>query len=129
MPYMHVDLPGKFPKKQKRELAERLCKIYADVMKTQSWRPNVGLAELGEDNLFHLGEDGLEPITMVLIEFRRGRPAEWRLELGNRIVDACVEVLGVPRNTVLVEYTQHTADEILRDGKWTSEWSVEEFAA
>src|SRR5215469_10239279 len=112
MPYMHVDLPGKFPKEQKRELAERLCKIYADVMKTQSWRPNVGLAELGEDNLFHLGEDGLEPITMVLIEFRRGRPAEWRLGLGNRIVAACVEVLGVPRKTVLVEYTQHTADEI-----------------
>src|SRR5262249_62189120 len=104
MPYMHVDLPGKFPKEQKRELAERLCKIYADVMKTQSWRPNVGLAELGEDNLFHLGEDGLEPITMVLIEFRRGRQAEWRMELGNRIVDGCVGGLGEPVKPGLCGY-------------------------
>ena len=58
---------------------------------------NVGIAELGEDNLYHLGSDGLEPITMVMVEFRRGRPAEKRLALGRAIVDICVELLGVPR--------------------------------
>jgi len=35
-------------------------------MQTQTWRPNVGIAELGEDNLFHVGPDGLEPIVMVV---------------------------------------------------------------
>jgi phenylpyruvate tautomerase PptA (4-oxalocrotonate tautomerase family) len=61
MPYLHLDLPGRFPADKKRELAARLCRLYADVMQTQTWRPNVGIAELGEDNLFHLGPDGLEP--------------------------------------------------------------------
>ena len=51
-------------------------------MEPQLWRPNVGIAELGKDNLYHLGSDGLEPITMVMVEFRRGRLAERRLVLG-----------------------------------------------
>src|SRR6516225_8679369 len=95
-------------------------------MKTQLWRPNVGIAEPGEDNLFHFGEDGLETITMVLVEIRRGRSLEQRLELGRRIVDICSEVLEVPRKTVLVEFTVHTGDEILRDGKWAGDWTEAE---
>jgi hypothetical protein len=97
MPYLRLDLPGAYPVDVKRELATRLCKLYADVMETQLWRPNIGIAELGKDNLYHLGSDGLEPITMVMVEFRRGRPAEKRLALGRAIVDVCVELLSVPR--------------------------------
>ena len=54
MPYMLLDLPGTYPVEIKRELATRLCKLYAEVMETQLWRPNVGIAELGKDNLYHL---------------------------------------------------------------------------
>jgi hypothetical protein len=73
--------------------------------------PNVGIAELGEDNLFHIGEDGLESITMVLVEIRRGRSLDQRLELGRRIVDICSEVLGVAKRTVLVDFTVHSGEE------------------
>jgi hypothetical protein len=89
MPYLHLDLAKTYSSQTKRELATRLCRLYADVMRTQLWRPNVGIAELGEDNLFHVGEDGLESITMVLVEIRRGRSLDQRLELGRRIVDIC----------------------------------------
>jgi phenylpyruvate tautomerase PptA (4-oxalocrotonate tautomerase family) len=126
MPYIHLDLAGTFPAAAKRMLAEKLCRLYADVMKTQLWRPNVGIAELGENNLFHLGADGLEPVTMVLVEFRKGRPAAWRLELARGIVDICVDTLGVARKTVLVEFTPHVGEEMYRDGEWVSDWAVEE---
>jgi phenylpyruvate tautomerase PptA (4-oxalocrotonate tautomerase family) len=126
MPYLHLDLAKTYPSDTKRELATRLCQLYANVMQTQLWRPNVGIAELGEDNLFHLGEDGLETITMILVEIRRGRSLEQRLELGRRIVDVCYEVLNVPRKTVLVEFTVHTGDEILRDGNWAGDWTEAE---
>ena len=129
MPYLHLDLAKTYPSETKRELATRLCYLYADVMQTQLWRPNVGIAELGEDNLFHLGEDGLESITMVLVEIRRGRSLDQRLELGRRIVDICSEVLDVPRRTVLVEFTVHTGEEILRDGKWAGDWTEAEASA
>ena len=126
MPYLHLDLPGKYSAQVKRELATRLCKLYAEVMETQTWRPNVGIAELGADNLYHLGADGLEPVTMVLVEFRRGRSPEQRLTLGRAIVDVCVELLGVPRRTVLVEFTPHDGDEMLRDGNWVADWTPAE---
>ena len=129
MPYLHLDLAQTYPSETKRELATRLCHLYADVMQTQLWRPNVGIAELGEDNLLHLGKDGLESITMVLVEIRRGRSPDLRLELGRRIVDICAEVLGVPKRTVLVEYTVHTGDEMLRDSDWAGEWTVAEASA
>lgn len=126
MPYLHLNLAKKYPAQVKRDLATRLCRLYADVMQTQSWRPNVGIAELGEDNLFHLGPDGLETITMVLVEIRRGRQLDQRLELGRRIVDICSEVLGVPERTVLVEFTVHSGDEILRDRNWAADWTAAE---
>jgi phenylpyruvate tautomerase PptA (4-oxalocrotonate tautomerase family) len=128
MPYLHLNLARTYPSDTKRELATRLCHSYAEIMQTQLWRPNVGIAELGEENLFHLGEDGLETITMVLVEIRRGRSLEQRLELGRRIVETCSEVLNVPSKTVLVEFTVHTGDEILRDGKWTGDWTDAEAA-
>ena len=129
MPYLHLDLAKTYPSETKRELARRLCHLYAEVMQTQLWRPNVGIAELSEDNLFHLGEDGLESITMVLVEIRRGRSLDQRLELGRRIVDICSEVLDVPRRMVLVEFTVHTGEEILRDGKWAGDWTEAEASA
>jgi phenylpyruvate tautomerase PptA (4-oxalocrotonate tautomerase family) len=126
MPYMHLDLPGTYSTAVKRDLATRLCRLYAELMQTQSWRPNVGIAELGEGNLFHLGPDGLEQITMALVETRRGRPLDDRLTRGRRIVDICVDVLNVPRKTVLVEFTEHSGDEILRDGEWAADWNPSE---
>jgi phenylpyruvate tautomerase PptA (4-oxalocrotonate tautomerase family) len=67
-----------------------------------------------------------ETITMGLVEMRRGRSLDLRLELGRRIVDICAEVLGVPKRTVLVEFTAHSGDEILRDGEWAGEWTAAE---
>jgi phenylpyruvate tautomerase PptA (4-oxalocrotonate tautomerase family) len=129
MPYLHVDLANTYPAETKRELATRLCHVYAGVMRTQLWRPNVGIAELGKENLFHLGENGLESITMVLVETRRGRSLDQRLELGRRIVDICSEVLDVPKRTVLVEFTVHAGDEMLRDDNWAGDWTDAEASA
>src|SRR5260370_1848610 len=74
MPYLRLDLPGTYPVEVKRELATRLCELYAEVMETQVWRANVGIAELGKDNLYHLGSDGLERIAMVMVEFGGWEP-------------------------------------------------------
>src|SRR5712664_2461006 len=126
MPYLHLDLPGTYAVEVKRELATRLCELYADLMETQLWRPNVGIAELGENNLYHLGSDGLEPITMVMVEFRLGRPAEKRLALRRAIVDICVELVGVHRLKVMVEFNVTPGEYILTDGIWVADWRAAE---
>lgn len=66
---------------------------------------------------------------MVLVEIRRGRSIDQRLELGRRIVDVCSDVLGVPKRTVLVEFTVHSGDEMLRDGEWAGDWTAAEASA
>ena len=63
MPYLHLDLPGTYPVQLKRELATRLRKLYAEVMETQLWRPNVGIAELGKDNRYHLVPTALSSLN------------------------------------------------------------------
>jgi hypothetical protein len=48
------------------------------------------------------------------------------LKLARGIVDICVDVLSVPRRSVMVEFTQHTAHEIVRDGSWVKDWTPDE---
>src|SRR5262245_11422475 len=97
-----------------------------------SCRPKHGGLTLGSPNLaktiFSILGPGLEPIVMVLVEFRAGRPSEYRLKLADGIVDACVDVLKIPRKWVLVEFTPHVGEEIYRDGKWVADWTPEEGA-
>jgi len=38
-------------------------------------------------------------------------------------------VLGVHKRTVLVEFTVHSGDEILRDGEWAGDWTAAEATA
>ena len=59
MPYLHLDLPGTYSVAVKRDLATRLCELYAEVMETQLWRPNVGIAELGNLTIAPIGVEGL----------------------------------------------------------------------
>ena len=66
---------------------------------------------------------------MVMVEFRRGRAAEKRLTLGRAIVDVCVELLRAPRRSVMVEFTPHVGEEILRDGNWVADWTPAEAVA
>jgi phenylpyruvate tautomerase PptA (4-oxalocrotonate tautomerase family) len=63
---------------------------------------------------------------MVLVEVRAGRSSESRLNLAHGIVDACVDILGLPRRTVFVEFTTHVGEEMYRDGAWVANWTPAE---
>jgi hypothetical protein len=41
-------------------------------------------------------------------------------------VDACVDILGLPRRTVFVEFTAHVGEEMYRDGAWVADWTPAE---
>jgi hypothetical protein len=38
----------------------------------------------------------------------------------------CVELLGLPRRTIMVEFTPHPGEEVLRDGNWAADWTPAE---
>lgn len=128
MPYLSVNVPLKIQAEAKERLARELIAAYSEIMQTQLWRPNVGIIEMGEGNVVHLVDDALEPILMVMVEYRRGRPHELRLQLARRIAKACHQILKFPEKNVLIEFTPHDGNEIYRNGEWVADWTPSEAA-
>jgi phenylpyruvate tautomerase PptA (4-oxalocrotonate tautomerase family) len=128
MPYLHFDLPGRYPAETKRALAARLGALYANIMQTSPSIVKVGFRELGEENLFRCGapDGGVEPVIVGQCDIRRGRPAEQRATLAAAIVAACAEALGVDAAAVELEFTQHAGDEMYRRGAFASDWTAAE---
>jgi phenylpyruvate tautomerase PptA (4-oxalocrotonate tautomerase family) len=128
MPYLHFDLPARYPAEVKRTLAARLGALYAEIMQTSPRIVKVSFRELGEENLFRCGapDGGAEAVVVGQCDIRRGRPVEQRATLANAIVEACSEALGVPASRIELEFTQHSGDEMFRNGGFANDWSPAE---
>ena len=130
MPYLHFDLPARYPAATKRALATRLGALYAEIMETTPSIVKVAFRELGEDNLFRCGAPGddVEPVVVGQCDIRRGRPTEQRARLAAAIVGACSAALGVDAATIELEFTQHAGDEMFRRGAFAQDWTAAESA-
>jgi phenylpyruvate tautomerase PptA (4-oxalocrotonate tautomerase family) len=126
MPYLQLDLPSTYPAATKRTLARRLGDLYAEIMQTTPSMVNVGFRELGEGNLYRCGPGEPEPAAVIHCDIRQGRPADQRLKFAQRLVAECVEYVGLRPELVAVEFTQHTGDEMFRNGSWGREWTPSE---
>ena len=124
MPYLQLDVPNHYQVGVKRGLAKRLGAEYARIMQTTPELVTVAFRELGEGGVWCCGVGEPEPAALISCDIRRGRPPEQRAELGQALIDACVETLGLRSDRVAVEFTQHTGDEMYRHGRgWGSEWT------
>jgi phenylpyruvate tautomerase PptA (4-oxalocrotonate tautomerase family) len=127
MPYLQLDVPNHYPIEVKRDLARRLGDIFARSMQTTPDMVTVAFRELGEGGVWRCSADEPEPAALLSCDIRRGRPAEQRAELAQALLDACVETLGLRRDRLGVEFTQHTSDEMYRHGRgWAAEWTPAE---
>ena len=128
MPYLHFDLPGRYPAEVKRALATRLGDLYAEIMQTSPGIVKVAFRELGEENLFRCGapDGGVEPVVVGQCDIRRGRPLEQRAALAAAIVEACAEALRVDAAMIELEFTQHAGDEMYRRGAFAGDWTSDE---
>jgi isoquinoline 1-oxidoreductase subunit alpha len=68
-----------------------------------------------------------EPAALLSCDIRRGPPPEQRAELAQALIDVCVETLGLRSDRLVVEFTQHTSDEMYRaEHGWATEWTPAE---
>ena len=113
MPHLQLDVPNRYPLPVKRDLAGRLGRHYADIMQTTADLVHVTFRELGEGGVWHCtGGEPVTPAAVLSCDIRRGRPAEQRARLGEALLNACVEALGLDPFLMTVEFTQHAGDEI-----------------
>ena len=123
MPYLQLDLPLAVAADRRPELAARLAAVYAEVMDTVPHVVTVAFRELGENGVLRNTESGVVPAVVVGCDIRRGRAPQVRLELGHRVAALIEETLGWPRDRVILEFTQHSGDEIYREGRLSADWA------
>ena len=129
MPYLQLDVPQRYPIEVKQRLAKRMGDLYAEHMQTTPDKVRVGFRELADGSLWHCSDGDPKPGVVLMCDIRSGRPPEQRAGLAQALVDACVEALGVDPG-MLVEFTQHSGDEMYRAGRgWAADWTPTEAAA
>ena len=126
MPYLQLDVPRSYPVETKRRLARRMGDIYARIMETEVARVRVGFRELGEGGLWHCTAGEPRPGVVLACDIRRGRTVEQRERLAQALIEACREALDLP-GEILVEFTQHSGDELYRQGRgMADDWTPAE---
>jgi hypothetical protein len=128
MPYLQVDLPAPAGAEVKRRFAERLAELYACAMLTQPHIPSIAFRELGPGNLVRFQDGTLQPVLVVMCDIRRGRDAAVREALARAISAECSAAFAIDEGQVVVEFTQHSADEMFRYGAMAPEWTPAEAA-
>ena len=124
MPYVQFDLGDTYPDDVKRALANEVGSLFADVMQAPGVGINIAFRELGAANLHRWRAGELEPVAVILADVRRGRPPEQRERFARALVATAARHLGLEEGDIVVEFTQHAADEMFRDGALAQEWSA-----
>ena len=126
MPYLQLDVNGHYPIEQKKLLAAKFSETYARVMSVDIRRISVAIRELGEGSVWRIPEADGEPVavSLMMLDIRRGRPPELRMQLAKALCAHCVEILGLQQDRLNVEFTQHSGDEMYHPalGGYSPEW-------
>ena len=127
MPYLQLDVNAHYPVETKQRLAARMCETYADMMSVDIRRISVAIRELGDGGVWRIPEAGSEPVqvSMLMLDIRRGRPAEQRMDVARALCAHCIELLGLAEDRLNVEFTQHDGDEMYHPalGGYSPDWT------
>jgi phenylpyruvate tautomerase PptA (4-oxalocrotonate tautomerase family) len=126
MPYLQLDVNGHYPIEQKKLLAAKFSETYSRMMSVDIRRISVAIRELGEGSVWRIPEADGEPVavSLMMLDIRRGRPPELRMQLAKALCAHCVEILGLQQDRLNVEFTQHSGDEMYHPalGGYSPEW-------
>lgn len=125
MPYLQLDVNGHYPVEDKKRLAAQLCQTYSSLMSVDIRRISVAIRECGEGSVWRTVDGTPEPVSVLMCDIRRGRPAALRLEVAKALCKDCMDVLGLREDRLNVEFTQHAGDEMYHPtlGGYSPEWS------
>jgi phenylpyruvate tautomerase PptA (4-oxalocrotonate tautomerase family) len=130
MPYLQLDVTSSYSVSDKKRLAAAMCDTYARMMSTDVRRISVAIRELGDGGAWRIPEAGGEPVpvSMLMLDIRRGRPAELRMQVAQALCEHCVDILGLDENRLNVEFTQHDGDEMYHPalGGYSPDWKPDE---
>ncbi|GAB2919402.1 hypothetical protein GCM10027093_67570 [Paraburkholderia jirisanensis] len=126
MPYLQLDVNAHYTVAQKKLLAQTMSETYARMMSVDIRRISVAIRELGDGGVWRIAEAGSEPepVSVMMLDIRQGRPPGLRMEVAKALCAHCVEILGLREDRLNVEFTQHAGDEMYHPalGGYSPEW-------
>jgi len=126
MPYLQLDVSQAFSVSDKKRLAAAMSATYAEMMSVDIRRISVAIRELGEGGVWRIAEVGGEPVpvALMMLDIRRGRDAELRMNVAKALCRHCKDILGIPEDRLNVEFTQHDGDEMYHPtlGGFSPDW-------
>ncbi|AQH02802.1 tautomerase [Burkholderia sp. KK1] len=127
MPYLQLDVCGHYPVEDKQRLALKMSETYAQLMSVDIRRISVAIRELGDGGVWRIPEAGEEPVpvAVMMLDIRKGRPPELRMDVAKALCAHCVDILGLREDRLNVEFTQHSGDEMYHPalGGYSPEWT------
>jgi len=130
MPYLQLDLNDRYPAEAKQRLAEKMSRTYAEMMSVDIRRISVAFRELGEGGVWRMPDPAQPPVpvSLMMLDIRKGRPPELRMALAKALCAHCIEVLGLREDRLNVEFTQHSGDEMYHPtlGGYSPDWTPDE---
>ncbi|HEY9101929.1 hypothetical protein [Chitinimonas sp.] len=131
MPYLQLDVNGRYPIGVKQRLARDMADAYARLMAVDIRRISIAIRELGDGSVWRMVEgEGTtpQPVSVLMCDIRRGRSPELRMEVAKALCALCAQQLGLDENRLNVEFTQHSGDEMYHPalGGYSPEWSEDE---
>lgn len=127
MPYLQLDVTDHYSVKDKRLLALKMSETYARMMSVDIRRISVAIRELGDGGVWRIPEAGEEPtpVAVMMLDIRRGRTPELRMDVAKALCAHCIEILGLREDRLNVEFTQHSGDEMYHPalGGYSPEWT------
>lgn len=132
MPSIQVDLPLTADVATRQAFAERVGRIYAEIMQVGRDLLTVSVHALGPGAVWRCHESGpATPSGLIMCDIRSGRPVETRVRLSQALIDACVETFALDALWLKVEFTQHAGDEMYHPhlGGFNTDWTGDERTA
>jgi phenylpyruvate tautomerase PptA (4-oxalocrotonate tautomerase family) len=126
MPYLQLDVNEHYAVESKKLLAAKMSETYARMMSVDIRRITVAIRELGPGSVWRIAQEDGEPVpvALMMLDIRRGRAPELRMELAKALCALCIEILGLHEHRLNVEFTQHSGDEMYHPalGGYSPEW-------
>ncbi len=126
MPYLQLDVNGHYPAADKQRLAASISATYASMMSVDIRRISVAIRELGEGGLWRITAAGNapEPVSVLMLDIRKGRTADLRMDVAKALCAHCIDILGLRKDRLNVEFTQHDGDEMYHPalGGYSPDW-------
>ena len=127
MPYLQLDVNEHYAPNVKKALAAAMCETYARMMSVDIRRISVAIRELGDGGIWRIPDFHAEPVpvSLLMLDIRRGRPAELRMQVAKALCGHCIELLGLREDRLNVEFTQHDGDEMYHPalGGFSPDWT------